>query len=246
VIQESKQEQQQSMPEAQPSLPPAVQQVVEQAQTTVDGQPATVVKEAPPGPVVPISQAKKPNKMDLKRQEIFVRRLQRKMNEEVTGPDGKKRKKTQEEALAEISREDYESLPPGEKIRRLEGMVAGMGKQVARDIMNLRRNDGAIADSFDINYRGIAMMFEELGISRDRQREIMAKAHEEFQAERQKAVEEEARKSMEALHKAKEADEQAKMEKEAAKAAAPVVAADPAPAGEPDPHIADGATVFNG
>jgi hypothetical protein len=229
-------------PESQ--LPPVVQEIVaqaaeQQAETTTisNGEEANIEKA--PENVTPISEAKKPSKFEMKRQQIFMDRMKRKMNE--VGKDGKK--KTQQVAMAEIAQEDYAKMPLDKKIQRLESMVAGMGRQVSMDITNLRRNDGAVADAFDMNYRGIAKMFEHLGIDRETQRKFMSEAEEEFEAERNKKIEAHAAEAAKKMAEAKAVDEQDRMEAEAAKK--PAESAEEAKS-EADPHVEQGATVFGG
>jgi hypothetical protein len=227
-------------PEAQSpitSIPEAVKAVVEAveqqaAEATLDGQP---IGEAPDN-TIPISRAKQPNKIELKRQQIFIDRLKRKMGEPTK--DGKT--KTQQQALAEIANEDYERLPADKKIKRLESIIAGITKQLGQDLGGLHRNDAAIADAFDINYRGLSKMFRHLGITDEQEKAFMKEAQAEFARDRQAKLEAELKASAEKMHKAKEADEKAKMEAEASKTGSAE------PNKEEKTHVEEGATVFGG
>lgn len=207
----------------------------EQVETTIGGE---VVGEAP-DVSTPVTKAKKPNKIDLKKQQIFIDRLKRKLTEK--DKDGKP--KTQQQCLAEMNQEDYDRLPTDQKLRRLEANFGGFARQNSNDMQNLRRNDGAIADAFDINYTAIKKMFTLLGLTDEQQKTCVIEAESEFKAARQAKIDADAQAAAERFQKAKEADEQRRMEIEAAKKPAEIAKDEPAAV---DPHIADGATVFQG
>jgi hypothetical protein len=221
------------MEQVQATIPPGVKAILDQA----GASPLQAEVGEATDNTIPISQAKKPSKFDQKRQQIALDRLRRKMNE--LGPDGKQ--KTPQQAMAEIQREDYERMPADKKIARLENIISSMSRQFAADMQNLRRNDGAIADAFDINYRAIGVMMEKLGISYEDQKTINEQATAAFAADRQAKVEAEAQAAAEKMQKAKEVDEKDRMEKEAAKQSAGV---QEEAKSEEDPHVEAGATVF--
>jgi hypothetical protein len=129
-------------------------------------------------------KGKKPNKIELKRQEIFMQRLMRKIK------DGK----TPEEAQAEINREDYAAMPIDKKVMRLEKLIADVNRANVNDFNALRHNDGVIGDTIDLNNRAIQKMFLKLGITNEQQKEIIAEATKELEEARV----EEAKRRMEA------------------------------------------------
>ncbi len=204
-----------------------VQAIVDQA-----GGQATEVGEAPDN-VTPISKPKL-DKMQMKRNQIFMERVRRHINAGMT----------QEQAIQAIAKEDYAKMPLDQKILRLENMLKGMAKQFSMDNLNLRRNDGAIADAFDINYRAISKMFRMLGLTPEQEKQCSLEAQEEFNKDRQNKLDAEAKKAQEEVLKAKEQDEKAVMEAEAAKNHRDVEAEKKE--AEVEPHVAEGATVFKG
>lgn len=139
-------------------LPPVVAQVLSKAQE----QEQVVDADVP----------NKVGNIDKKRQQILIERIKRKIN---TGL-------TQEQALTEIRKEDYNKLPVEKKIRILEQFVAKIFKSISKDIEILMRNDNSIGQSFEINYNAIGKMFKEVGISEERQIEVNKECLEEFSA----------------------------------------------------------------
>ena len=175
---------------------------------------------------------KGPTPIDLKRIRAFQERIHRWMNNHQE--DLKKLKEAnpnatdkqiegafQQRAMQALQQEDYDRLPPSEKIKRLEGMLAGSVKQIARDIMELRHNQDAIADAYEINYRALAQMFVKLGLPLEEQKKFMKQASDEIRAEHEAEIakqEETRKKRMEANAAAAE---KAKMESEAREVAKP-------------------------
>lgn len=123
--------------------------------------------------------------------------------------------KSEQEAMQAIQREDYERLPDGEKIKRLEAMVGGALQQFGQDLMNVRHNQYAIADAFDVNYRAIAKMLTKLGLPLEDHAKFMKEAHEEFEAERKAAMEKQMAEQNSKMAAAKAAQEQKAMNAEA-------------------------------
>ena len=261
-------------PPSTPSLPPVVQAVVDAAVDQQASNPAGPVtadtaaapNPAPQGTVGPtdavegnvatvgvaqdnmasVSQAKKPSKMELKRQQIFFDRLKRKMGETVKGQDGQPRPKTQQEALMEMQREDYEALPLPKKLERMEGMLTGFMQRVGQDMMNLRRNDGAIADAFDMNYRAIGAMFTHLGINPEQQKEFMSAAREQFENDRKAKMEADAKAAQDRAQAQQAAMEKARMDAAAAQTPAEEKAEQAAAPSPVEAKVDEGATVFEG
>jgi len=210
----------------------------------VDGNVATV--GVAQDSVASISQAKKPSKMEMKRQQIFFDRMKRKMGEMVDDGKGGKRAKSQQEALMEMQREDYEALPLPKKLERLEGMVTGFMQRVGQDMMNLRRNDGAIADAFDMNYRAIGAMFTHLGINPEQQKEFMSAAREQFENDRKAKMEADAKAAQDRAQAQQAAMEKARMDAAAAQTPAEEKAEQAAAPSPVEAKVDEGATVFEG
>lgn len=146
--------------------------------------------EAVPGaseaPVELKKEEQKPpklSKIDEKRQRIFMARLQRKMGEK--NKDGSP--KTQQQAVQEIAREDYDALPVEKKLARLEAIVAQTFRNFSEELINLGQGHAAIADAFDINYRAIQKMFLKLGVPNDEQRAIIEEAQKDVIEARKQA-----------------------------------------------------------
>jgi hypothetical protein len=164
-------------------------------------------------------EAKKPNKFELKKRQIFMDRMQRLMSKGMNS----------QQAQMAIAREDYERLSPADKIKRLEGQLAGLAQSFGMEINNLRHNDGVLADALDLNFKGIAKMLVKLGISLEDQAKFLAEAQKEMEAER--VAQREA-------HEAAQAKAQEAMKKEELKDTIDK-------AGEPPPSPEE-ATVFGG
>ena len=183
-----------------------------------------VAKDAP-------VELRPPTKLQDKRRQILIDRVKRWMN--------KNPGKTEQEALMAIQLEDYERMPVGDKLKRLEAMFAGSMQQIGQDMMSLRHNQFALADAYDVNYRAISKMFAKLGISLEDQAKVMKEAADEFEAERKAAVEKHEAEQREKMEKMKVAQEKGEMEREAAEVNKPTAG----PQGAEPP--AD-ATVFGG
>lgn len=177
------------------------------------------------------SANRRPTKIDQKRQQIFMDRLNRKVASGMS----------QDQAVQAIAREDYETMPVEKKLARLESMVTAVLQHMPKDIMALRQNDAAIAEAFDINYKAIEKMFAKLGLTGEQQIAIIQEARAEVAAEREKAMREQA----EAQKKMEEEAEKARVEGELHQAETNPLEAAKQESTEPiDPHIQQGATVF--
>lgn len=182
------------------------------------------------------SEQKKVSKIDQKRQQIFMDRFRRKLGEK--NKDGSP--KTEQQAIQEIQREDYDNLPIEKKLSRLENIFSNTVQAISEDIMALKHNDRAVADAFDINYRMVEKLFMKLGVSDADREAIHKEALAEVQALRQKQHEE----RLAAQKKAQDEAEKAQMEAEAKEAEAKVVQPQEGQAEAVDPHVQEGATVF--
>lgn len=161
-------------------------------------------------------EQRKPSKIDLKRQQIYMDRMRRHMSSGMSPEDAHKK----------IAEEDYERLPITEKLERLQSAVASALREISKDVRNLQDNDQVIADAMDVNFRAIATLLDKrLGVSLADQAVEMKKAQEDINAERA------------AQRVAAEAAAEKEQEKE-------LVAAAATP-GEPEP-APEGATVFGG
>jgi hypothetical protein len=116
----------------------------------------------------------KPSKIDQKRQKIFQDRMKRFMSKGMTP----------EQAISAMQREDYDRLPPDQKIRRLESALVGNFQQVARDIGLLRQNQNDLADVMDVNFRAFEKMLIKLGVPSEDQKALLKEAEDEIRAER--------------------------------------------------------------
>jgi len=143
------------------------------------------VEAAPEAPVeLKKDKSKKMSKIDEKRQQIFMDRLKRKMAQPTE--DGKPR--TQQQALQEMAKEDYDALPLQKKFERLESIVAQSFRGMSQEVVNLGQNHAAIADAFDINYRAIQKMFLKLGMTAEEQKQFIEESQAEVLAERRKQM----------------------------------------------------------
>lgn len=143
------------------------------------------VEAAPEAPVeLKKDEPKKLSKIEEKRQQIFMDRLKRKMS--TKNKDGSE--KTQQQALQEMAKEDYDALPLQKKFERLEAIVAQSFRGMSQEVVNLGQNHAAIADAFNINYRAIQKMFVKLGLSPEDQRLYIEEAQTEVLAERREQM----------------------------------------------------------
>lgn len=120
-----------------------------------------------------IEKPRPPSKADLKRQQIFQERMQRLVGKGLSP----------QQAVERIQREDYERLPPNEKIKRLEGAIVGNFQAVARDVHMLRANETSLADIMDVNFRAFEKMLVKLGLPVEEQRKLLVEAEAEIKAE---------------------------------------------------------------
>lgn len=133
---------------------------------------------------------KKLSKIEQKRQQILAERIQRKMGLGMTA----------DQAVAAIKREDYENLPAGDKIKRIESAMISNIKKIAGDIRTLNDNQNQLADIMDVNFRAFERMLTKLGIPLQEQLDTMTAVVEEIKVERdaraakQEAAKEEAKK----------------------------------------------------
>lgn len=156
--------------------------------------------------VTSISQAKqqKMSKLDIKRHNQRVERRRRLINEGVA----------EDKVDQLMAKQDWEGQDPKVRLSRLESIVQQMFGGLAQDVMNLRRNDGAISDAFDMNYRAIFKMFMKLGVTAEDQKNLMMEVQAEVAAENQARVEA-TRKAQEAAQaQADAATEEAKISTE--------------------------------
>lgn len=116
----------------------------------------------------------KVSKIDLKRQKIYQERMQRHIA----------KGKTPEQANEAIRREDYERLPPNEKINRLERALVGNFQAIAQDIAVLKDNQNSLADVMDVNFRAFEKMLLKLGVPVEEQKAMLQAAEAEIRAER--------------------------------------------------------------
>lgn len=150
---------------------------------------------------------KKVSLIDQKRIAALQERVRRWMNNH--------QGKSEQEAMMAIQREDYEALPPGEKIKRLEAMVTGALQNFGQDLMNVRHNQYSIADAFDVNYRAITKMFAKVGLPLELHAQFMKEAQDEFEAERKAAMEKQMAAQKAQMDAAKAAQEKKVMDAEA-------------------------------
>lgn len=156
----------------------------EAADAAAPAQPA--VEAASEAPVeLKKEEPKKLSKIEEKRQQIFLDRLKRKMA--TKNKDGSE--KTQQQALQEMAKEDYDALPLQKKFERLEAIVAQSFRGMSQEVVNLGQNHAAIADAFDINYRAIQKMFNKLGLTPEDQRLFIEESQAEVLAERRAQME---------------------------------------------------------
>lgn len=199
------------------------------------------VEAAPEAPVeLKKDKPKKMSKIDEKRQQIFMDRLRRKMAQPTE--DGKPR--TQQQALQEMAKEDYDALPLQKKFERLESIVAQSFRGMSQEVVNLGQNHAAIADAFDINYRAIQKMFLKLGMSAEEQKQFIEESQAEVLAERRKQMAEASAARMNQQREAQDAAEKQKIEAGLAEQGPKIVGAPTEDEGAPPPPPE--ATVFGG
>lgn len=116
----------------------------------------------------------KVSKIDQKRQRIFQERMQRFMSKGMNP----------QQAIEAMQREDYDRLPPNEKIRKLEGAIVGNFQAIARDIGILKQNQNDLADVMDVNFRAFEKMLKKLGVEVEDQKALLKEAEDEIRAER--------------------------------------------------------------
>lgn len=95
-----------------------------------------------------------------------------------------------------LAAEEYNSLPLDKKVARLEQMFSQGMSSMAQEMVNLRHNDGVLADALDVNFRAVARALVLAGVDLDKQKEILQQVSGEIEKERAEA--EEKRKQAEA------------------------------------------------
>jgi len=211
----------------------------DEAAAQVKSSMEEVPEAAPDAPVeLKKDEPKKMSKMEQKRQQILMDRLKRKMGE----PNKDGSPKTQQQAIQEMQREDYEAMPPDKKIARLEGIVSQSFQNLAQDLMGLHQSHLAISDAFDINYRATQKMFIKLGISNEDQKVIIAEAEKEVIASKQAAIDAENLERMNQMRARQAASEQKVVREELQKPASVVTNDAPVEVEE----LPKEATVFGG
>lgn len=212
----------------------------EEADAAADAHPTPVEEEKAPEAPVELKKEEpkvaKVSKIDQKRQQIFRERMQRKMGEKTK--DGTL--KTQQQALQEIQREDYDAMPLEKKFARLETIVSQSFQNLAQEVVGLNQSHISIADAFDINYRAMQKIFHKLGVTDEEQKVFIDAAQKEVIEEKQKAAKQQAEARMAANKAAADAREKAAVE---AETKAPAHANGEAP--EAPAHPTE-ATVFGG
>lgn len=158
------------------------------------------------------------SKIDAKRQQIYDERRKRLLNAGVA-PD---------KVDLVIAREDYDHLPLEKKVAHLENLLSRHSIALAQDLVTIRDNQVELANSFDTNFEAFAQMLLALGLSAERQKEIM-EATSKLMAERRQQVD------------AQRASEAQKTEEEKVLATVD----EPAPADEPE-QPQEGVEVFGG
>lgn len=131
-----------------------------------------------PDVVTELSKPKKPNKIELKRQQIYEERRRRLINSGI--PEDK--------VDQTIAAQDYAELPVEKKIQRLEQMLTGSVQALVNDIQALQHNDKVIADALDINMKAMSRCLDKAGISLEDQSRIIAEVAEELRLEDEKAA----------------------------------------------------------
>lgn len=192
--------------------------------SSVDTAPEEIVE-------IKKEEPKKPSKIDLKRQKIYMDRLKRKMGNGLT----------QAQALQVIQREDYDAMPVDKKLVRLEAMVSRGLQNLAEEMLGLSQNQHGIGDAFDINYRAIGKLFTKLGVTEEDQKAIMAEAQKEHLEARAAFLEARKAEQQKQAEEQRAAAEQANVASELKNAE--TIKADGAPEGA---EIPKEATVFGG
>ena len=181
-------------------------------------------------------EPRKPNKMDQKRQQIFVDRIKRHMGNGLT----------QDQALQAVQREDYERMPVEKKLARLETMISQSFQRLGQEVMHLSQEHMAIGDAFDINYRSIQKMFIKLGLSAEDQKVLIEEAQKETIELRKKQVADMEMAELNQRRAEQEAAEQKRVEAEMAKPKNAVIDGGAQAAPEAGAAIPPEATVFGG
>lgn len=215
----------------------------EQTQQPAEPQPDQVPEQSAEGAEVSdiaSARAKKMSPQEQKKALQTEERMRRLINQNP--------KLTREQVFARIQQEDWDRLPADKKIRHLERVLGGALERITNlerfasettgNITNLQYNDGVIMDALDTNFRTIGRTFVQLGVSLERQQELLQEmeaelAHEkEVQAAKMKA-------DAETMKKANaDAAERKRIEEGAAETTTP-----PADA---EPGADEGAQVFGG
>ena len=121
-----------------------------------------------------------PTKIDEKRARIFEDRVKRWM--------GKNDGKTREDAIHALHAEDFAALPIEKKLEMVQQVTYNAHNQLAGDFVNLERNQFALAESMDINFRGMSKLFIKLGVSVEDYNKIMGEARDEVREAHQKTL----------------------------------------------------------
>lgn len=100
---------------------------------------------------------KKPSKQDLKKQQQYVERRQRMINQGVPP----------EQVDQKIDRDDYNALSIDKKVKRLEDMVQGLALGMSQDITAILDNQRIMADTYDINVRIFRRVLTGIGVTEE-------------------------------------------------------------------------------
>jgi hypothetical protein len=181
--------------------------------------PAETEPAVPQPKLVDPPAQKKLSKLQIKKMQQYQERRRRLLNKGV--PEA--------QVDAVIAREDYEALPVGDKLKRLEGFIASALGQLGQEITALRENDQVLSEAMDVNFTAVARALVKLGVPLEEQRAIIDAVNAEIE---------------EAMEKRKAAAKKAQDEANQ-KAAAQNLAAQAEEAGEPPPPPEE-ATQFGG
>jgi uncharacterized protein YoaH (UPF0181 family) len=135
-----------------------------------------------PDNVTPIEEAKKPSKLELKRQQIYVDRMKRFIAKGMSA----------QEAQAAIAKEDFERLPVDKKLERLENILVMNLRAMYSDLQTIKQNQDVLADSMDINFKGFEKILAKLNVSDEDRKALMEEAEAEWKAERAAAAAQQA------------------------------------------------------
>lgn len=173
----------------------------------------------------------KPSKIDMKRMQARVEKRKRLLNEGVPA----------DKVDLVLAREEYKALSPDSKIERMQTILSGSFEQLQQNLSALHHNDQVLSGSLTVNFRAMAKCLELLGISKEKQQELLKQADEEFVEEQKKIAESRAVAAVE-QHSASEKAQAEAILKEAETPKIEVSGAD-AVESEPLP-IPEGATTF--